>query len=56
MSTSSFEGDVNKPGQNVLTWALLTQSAVDELLPDPHMTCLFVTVHLYLTAKTIGVA
>lgn len=54
MSASSFEGDMSKPGQSVLTWVLLTQSVVDELLPDSHMSCLFVTVHLYLTVKTTG--
>lgn len=51
MTTSPFEGDVNKPGQNVLTWVPLTHSAVDELPPDPNMSCLFVAVHLYLKGK-----
>lgn len=47
---------MSKPEQNVLTWVLLTQSVVDESLLGPHMSCLFVTVHLYLTAKTTGAA
>lgn len=56
MTTSPFEGDVSKPGQNVLPWVLLTQSVVDELPLDPNMSCLFVAVHLYLTAKITGTA
>lgn len=56
MSTRSFESDVSKPRQNVLTRVLLTQSVVDELLLDLHMSCLFVTVHLYLIVITTGAA